>query len=56
MFPDLRLNLIERLRKSGIDLLVLPQSFNNSEDRINLRDTGFRFPVGRKDGIAQTPR
>jgi hypothetical protein len=38
MFPDLRLDLIEGLRKSGVDLWVLPESFNDRQYWINLRN------------------
>ena len=49
MFPDLSFDLIERLRKSGVDLLVLSQAFDYFKDRIDLRDIGLRSPIRRKN-------
>src|SRR5687767_15000955 len=51
MLPDPHLNLIESLRKRRIDFLVLPQTLNNRQDRIDVWNGGFRLPVGRQDGI-----
>src|SRR5256885_16093548 len=51
MFPDLSFDLIERLRKGGVDLLVLSQAFDYFEDRIDLRDIGLGSPISRKDRI-----
>src|SRR5437588_12480160 len=52
MLPDLSFDLIERLRKSGVDLLVLSQAFDYFEDRIDLRYISLRSPISRKDCIA----
>src|SRR5947207_15910789 len=51
MFPHLSFDLIERLRKGGVDLLVLSQSFDYFEEWIDLRDIGLGSPVSRKDRI-----
>lgn len=52
VLPNLGLDLSEGLGKGGVDLLVLPQPFDDFENGIDLRNIGLSAPVGSDSGIS----
>ncbi len=46
MFPDCSFDFVKVLRKSGFDLLILPQVFDDLQNRLDSGHFGFGFPLG----------